>query len=256
VNGNYNFLLNNAEPLNTLFTIEAGESATDSIIVKRNDTDIKFVIDGIEKGVVADDYAGFSLRHLKTAVVERIADNKYKVTCNCYPFIGSYSPLNLYTESSAVNVDNYAASIGSWDQFQSSPGDITATTDNSGFGQGSIRFLDASPNLYSQIFLEDYMPTGYTASTPYKLRFRYKYLQGGAGNMRILMGNTTSDEGIVIIDSTPNPSDTYAANGIFEYDFVSDAVPTAPLIRIYGNHNASGVPEEFYIADFEIVPNP
>ena len=76
IDGNYNFIMNNAEKLNHPFALWATANVTDSVIVKGNTTAILFDIEGKTNvfGVEA-----FSAKAGVNWVMERTAINRYKV---------------------------------------------------------------------------------------------------------------------------------------------------------------------------------
>ncbi len=249
VNGNYTITLNNAEDLNVPFEIMGG-ATIDSTFIERLDNTYTLIIDGIN-GVfpAASDASGVYLEALESGIIERTGDKEYLIrTGGGWVASGAYSPNNLYVEASAVNNDNYAATIGTWGTFQINDFALTASLENDGIGQGSFNWQGSSPNSYTQF---NFTFTG-SASTSYQVRFKYEFLDGPEFSM--LVTDAAVDDGRVIIDNTANPADDFSNNGVFTYNFTTDGSATPNIFRFYGGfENIAGGAQHIRITAFEII---
>jgi hypothetical protein len=152
-----------------------------------------------------------------------------------------YSASNLYTEASAVNADNEAATLGSWVAFNGPHETFVAVTNDgpTGVTSHSFHFVDIDGHPYRGL---RYPFTGLTIGATYRVRFWYKSVTG-SGTFRMQLDG----EGSILVDSNYTGIWKRYAGGTFTPAATSGNLDFVP------SWNSGAADIDFNIAAFEII---
>jgi len=208
---------------------------------------------GFADGLSLDSYpSGVTLvRRNSTTVPNR----QYMVTDyfgSITALIGAYESNNEYTEASAVNADNYTASLGSWTDESGNLDGLTLSGDapvTNGGSSGSIRYQHVSGSDFDgpTLIYSDPINPGNAIETgvDYKISFWYKRVTGSA----------TADLQL-FINQSPNYSETVTTNTTGTWTFWESSVfqfnSTTPSIRV-ANNFGEPTAGDFYFTNFTLV---
>jgi hypothetical protein len=192
--------------------------------------------------------SGFTVEAGELAVARKISSQYWRVDGSFKEFKRVYSPSNLYTESSVVNADSYAAVLGSWVDQGGGTNAIQVSAERpfvAGGSQGSIRFFDDTPSTFERAVLPF---SGLSTSNAYEFRFYWRRVQGTAAGLQVEASQSGGAPLEVVSAAT---SDTGWSATPYVYTFT----PTVGSgeFRLYGDYNAAVGTEEFYITNIEII---
>jgi hypothetical protein len=177
--------------------------------------------------------------------MRKLAANNYFLDGDITGFNTAYSPNNLYTEASAVNADNEAATLGSWtrDGISSTTYQTVVTSTGGTASSRAMRVFRAGGGAFEKVLLKK---ADWSIGQSYKIRFKHKYVAGSNLTFEVRGISPTQ---LVTITSTSGAT-TFTQ---FEYVFTANAASAEMWLTM--NYNITGVDEGVEFTDFEILLN-